>query len=345
MNGNVLKGIMFVGANASGKSNAILAVKFLLDCLFGKNEMNMDSYICMFSGEPVMTLDYAFEIEGTEIRYCITYQRVDKILNEELCVDGVTVFSRNGSVAKVSIQSDVTHTDVPKDSLFLRDIYFNTKFRGNEKLQKWFVFLSNSVYLDLYRRELTQYRDLDLSLKAYMENGGAEKINSFFKEHNFEQSIEFDNQPKGNRISVESAEEMVFFKRKGIDERMPFIFESLGNRNLLYLFPVIFHCISQGGMLILDDFSNVFHNELERLLLRYFMNYAGNGQIIFISHSTNLLSNSILRPDQIYSVDFDHNGSKIKRFSSEKPREAQNLEKMYLGGVFGEIPKYERSFE
>ena len=54
VNGTILKGLMFVGANASGKSNALLAVKFLLDCLFGKNNVYMDSYICMFSKNPIM---------------------------------------------------------------------------------------------------------------------------------------------------------------------------------------------------------------------------------------------------------------------------------------------------
>ena len=45
VSGNVLKGLMFVGANASGKSNSILAIRFLLDCLFGKNEVNMAAYL------------------------------------------------------------------------------------------------------------------------------------------------------------------------------------------------------------------------------------------------------------------------------------------------------------
>lgn len=56
--GNILKGLMFVGANASGKTNAILAIKFLLDCLFGKNEVNVDSYVCLFSEELFMNLKY-----------------------------------------------------------------------------------------------------------------------------------------------------------------------------------------------------------------------------------------------------------------------------------------------
>ena len=134
---------------------------------------------------------------------------------------------------------------------------------------------------------------------------------------------------------------MIFFKRKGIDEPIPFSLESLGNRVLLQLLPSFFHCIQAGGMLLLDEFSSGFHNDLEELLVRYFMKKAENAQLIFVSHSTNLLSNRILRPDQIYSVDFTKEGSVVKRFSSEKPREAQNLEKMYLGGVFNGVPRYE----
>ena len=345
VSGNVLKGLMFVGANASGKSNSILAIRFLLDCLFGKNEVNMAAYRCLFSDNPIMTLKYTFDIEGTEIIYDISYQDIDKNLKEELLVDGVCMFDRDSSVAHVSMKEEILHTDVPKNTLFLRDIYFNTKFRGQEKLQKWFQFLSNSVYLDLYAKNIIQYRDVDLSLKSYMEAGGVDRTNAFFDEHRFEQNIEYDKFSTGIRISIEAPENVIFFKRKGIDEPIPFELESLGNRNLLHLLPAFFHCIEQGGMLLLDEFSSGFHNDLEQLLLRYFMNKTNKAQLIFVSHSTNLLSNSILRPDQIYSVDFDREGSSIKRFSSEKPREAQNLEKMYLGGVFKGVPAYERKFK
>ena len=33
-------------------------------------------------------------------------------------------------------------------------------------------------------------------------------------------------------------------------------------------------------------------------------------------------------------------GSTVKRFSSEQPRSAQNIEKMYVSGVFGGLPNY-----
>lgn len=343
--GKILKGLMFVGANASGKSNSILAIKFLLDCLFGKTDINIDSYMCLFSGNPIMSLEYTFDIDGTEIIYKIKYQGIDKNINEDLYVNGENVFARDGSVATVTITDEINYTDVPKNTLFLRDIYFNTKFRGCETLQKWFIFLSNSVYMDLYSKNAIQYRNIDLSLKSYLEEDGTKNINSFFEEYNFEQTIEYDKKSVGNYSIMESPEKTIFFKRKGIDEPIPFVLESLGNRTLLQLLPAFFHCINQGGMLLLDEFSSGFHNDLEELLIRYFMKKATTAQLIFVSHSTNLLSNSILRPDQLYSVDFGKDGSVIKRFSSEKPREAQNLEKMYLGGVFNGVPKYEHTIK
>lgn len=38
----------------------------------------------------------------------------------------------------------------------------------------------------------------------------------------------------------------------------------------------------------------------------------------------------------------DMQGSQVKRVSEFKPREAQNLEKMYLGGMFEGLPMYEK---
>lgn len=338
---NILKGLMFVGANASGKSNSILAVKFLLDSLLGKNDINFTSYHCLFSPVPATTLKYVFSIDNADVQYEISYQTIDEYIQEKLLIDNVVCFERNGSFAKVNINEQTTHSDVPNNTLFLREIYFNTKFRGNSILQNWFKFLSNSVYIDLYSKKVTTYKDIKLNLKSYLDENGTDTINQFFNEYNFEQNIEYSNISQGNTISIESVDKMIFYKRKGINEPIPFPLESLGNQTLLQILPAFFYCIKNNGILLLDEFSSGFHNDLEELLIRYFMQKSCCSQVLFVSHSTNLLSNRLLRPDQIYSIDFDENGSKIKRFSSEKPREAQNLEKMYLSGVFNGVPKYE----
>lgn len=58
------------------------------------------------------------------------------------------------------------------------------------------------------------------------------------------------------------------------------------------------------------------------------MENAKNSQIFITSHHTNLISNSVFRPDQINLITFLNTlGSNVKRLSQFKPREAQNLEK------------------
>lgn len=341
VNNNILKGLMFIGSNASGKTNSVVAIKFLLDCLFGNNDTSYVPYKCLFNSNPTIKLSYTFEIEKKEIKYDIKLQTLDESIFEDLYIDNTSVFHRDCSYASVNINEHLEYSDVPKKSLFLRSVYFNTKFRGNSTLQKWFEFLSNSVYVDLYERQITTYKDTNLTINSYLETYGTDKINDFFKEFNFGQEIEYGQKVTGKAFSIEATEKTIFYVRDNIGAPIPYQYESLGNKNLIQLLPALFHCINNNGILILDEFSSGFHNDLEELLIKYFMKHSTNSQIIFVSHSTNLLSTSLLRPDQIYSVDFDENGSRIKRFSSEKPREAQNIEKMYLSGIFDGVPKYE----
>lgn len=72
------------------------------------------------------------------------------------------------------------------------------------------------------------------------------------------------------------------------------------------------------------------------------MKKAKYSQLYITSHDTNLISNSVFRPDQIHLITFENaKGSTVKRISVYKPREAQNLEKMYLGGMFEGLPLYD----
>ena len=330
----VLKGCMFIGANASGKSNIVLALKLLLDLLFANTDVSLKNYLCKFSIGDELMLRYCFQIEGKEIEYAVEYDNAKSVTIEKLIVEGEQLLDRIGSGAADTISGKKnTYDNIPDGSLILREIYFNSKFRSNGTLKAWFDFLMNSVYIDLYKQKIFSYKDTDLGTIEFLSRGGAEKINAFFKKYSFGQTIEYDEgAEKSSRIS---------FKRDGINARIPFGLESLGNQNLLSLLPKFFYVIENGGLLILDEFSSGFHNDLEELLIRYFMKNAEKAQLIFVSHSTNLLSNRLLRPDQIYTIDFETDrGSVINRVSNQQPREGQNLEKMYLGGVFDGLPKY-----
>ena len=350
----VLKGCIFVGPNASGKSTIILGVKLLLDFLFLERGLNTGIFPCMFGDNTYFSLSYEFLVQGKKIEYYLEVNTKKNIITEKLWLDDALLLDRMGTSAKsyIAEKNGVSYdeNDVDRDTLFLRTLYFNTKFTSNPVLSEWMDYLKSSIYINIFERKIISYNRSKLSLLYYLNNGGCESINHFFDEHNFEQSIEsieYDHSSEGGnvRFTVDGDDsKYIFFKRRGLNVPIPFVEESLGNRNLLNILPAFLTVAQNGGMLLIDEFSSGFHNELESLLVRYFMEVSNDAQMLFVSHSTNLLSNSILRPDQEYAVDFQgETGSSIRRFSSEQPRSAQNIEKMYVSGVFGGLPNYKEA--
>ena len=345
----VLKGCIFVGANASGKSTIILAVKLLLDFLFSERNLNSGIFICMFGDHPCYSLSYDFLIEKKNIHYSFEVDAGKSMISEKLYVDNKLMLERMGLSAKSYIADEkgvnYDETYVGKDTLFLRTLYFNTKFASSPVLKSWMEYLKKSIYINMFDRKIISYGNTDVSVAQYLDKSGCKSINDFFDEYNFEQNIEYEHSSEGRHVKLvigtDESEKYIFFKRKGIEVPIPFAEESLGNQNLLRILPSFLSVIENDGILLIDEFSSGFHNELENLLVRYFMEKSRFAQMLFVSHSTNLLSNSILRPDQEYSLEFQSDtGSSVKRFSSEQPRSAQNIEKMYVSGVFGGLPEY-----
>ena len=345
----VLKGCIFVGANASGKSTIILGVKLLLDFLFSERNLNSGIFLCMFGDSTRYSLSYEFLIEKKTVKYSFEVDASKNMISEKLWLDDTLMLERMGLSARSYIAEpngvNYDETDVGKDTLFLRTLYFNTKFASNSVLSAWMEYLKNSIYINMFDKRIISYGKAEVSVASYLDKSGCESVNRFFDEYNFEQNIEYDHSSKGGKVRFvvgeDDSEKGIFFKRKGIEVPIPFAEESLGNQNLLSILPAFLNVIQNGGMLLIDEFSSGFHNELENLMVRYFMEKSDRAQMLFVSHSTNLLSNSILRPDQEYSVEFQNeNGSSVKRFSSEQPRSAQNIEKMYVSGVFGGLPEY-----
>ena len=334
----VLKGCIFVGANGSGKSMVIRGIKLILD---------LGSFLCVFGERRQYSVEYEFIIENEVIMYSFEVDTEKELISEKLYLDDKMLLNRMGFFAKsyIADPSGVDYrSEVSKDTLFLRTLYFNTKFAFNPVLSAWIDFLKSSAYINMPERQIIHYGKTDVSVARYFDNDFRESVNRFFDDYGFEQSIVINRDTQDGTpffIGDTDVENMIHVKHRGINLPIPFAQEAVGNQNLLRILPEFLTVIHNGGMLLIDDFSGAFHNDLESLLVRYFMEKSNHSQLLFVSYSTNLLSNSILRPDQEYSVEFrNEEGSSVKRFSSEQPRSAQNIEKMYLSGVFGGLPDY-----
>lgn len=318
--GDVFKAALFIGPNSSGKTSAVSVVFSLIQSLI-YDDYSLAKFSNVFVKKDIK-LFYEFEIESdgelNDIQYWITYN-IDKNIHEErLLLNGEEVFSTT---------SETVH---------LRQFYKNGDYKHNNALSNWIEFIQNSVVLDLYNRnEGTTYKG-KLNPDFRWNQKMVEDVNVFLEEYNFGTTV----------IKPDDKEECAInelsIKNKKFPTAIPFSMGSVGSKTLVYLLPIVLDLTNyEYGMLLLDEYGSGLHNELEELILKYFQKKAVRSQIFLISHSTNLLKNSLLRADQIYAIDMNEDFcSSYERLSDQNPRVSQNLEKMYLGGVFGGLPQY-----
>lgn len=337
----ILKGALFIGPNASGKSNALKGLSFIIKMIKGEG-VSFNRYRCLFSDNPIITIEYEFIFESKKVEYVIEYNIQTNSISENLKIDEITVLKRTGNTGELRIGQSVTTDDqVDSETLFLRTASFNTgRFPQEPTLRKLMDFLQNSYIVDEYNGDAR----VESTITRYAEEFGVEKINKYLTAFKYDFSMEYGSESEGAglKLTLGADNKMVFLKRKGFPFPNVLINESQGNQVFADLLPHLIRVIENAGMLIVDEFGNSFHNKLAEKIISFFMENAKNSQIFITSHHTNLVSNSVFRPDQINLITFlNTSGSNVKRLSQFKPREAQNLEKMYLGGMFEGLPIYE----
>ena len=347
----VLKGALFVGENASGKTKILLAITFLLDLLFKDADPDFMLRKSFYTKKDNFALSYSFSVDDAAIIYSFTCSET-AIVKENLSLNGERLIERLGNTASFTYDGEEKiYSDLSSNLLFLRRLYFDTHFYKNEILNKWYSFLKRSVYINCNTRQIINYdNNVNLGIDEYLKKNSTDKINAFLEKINYGQEIEysdvFENKDRSYRVNTDSNHKMIGFRKQGTDIYIPMILESSGNHTFVNLLPAFLWAVDNECMIILDEFSSGLHNELEECLIKFFFHYSGNSQLFFTSHSTNILNTKLIRPDQVYSVSFvQGKGSVIHRFSEQSPREAQNIEKMYLNGVFDDLPRYIKKFE
>ena len=338
---SILKGAMFIGPNASGKSNALEGISFLIKMIKGEG-VSFENYRCTFAKTLFTTVEYEFDFAGKRVVYKTEYNVQTKSISEDLSIDNVVLLKRNGNVGELRIGETITlDNQLDGNTLFLRTASFNTgRFPQEPVLRQLMDYLLNSYCIDGYNRGA----HWGTNITNYAEENGVEKLNQYLQEFNYDFFIEYgsESQGEGLTISVGLGRKSVFLKRKSFPIPNIFVRESQGNQVFTDMLPHLISVIENPGMLVFDEFGNGLHNKLAERIIKFFMQKAKNSQFFITSHHTNFVSNSVFRPDQIDLVTFQGSeGSKIERISKFKPREAQNLEKMYLGGMFEGLPLYE----
>ncbi|MBI4579593.1 MAG: ATP-binding protein [Planctomycetes bacterium] len=129
--------------------------------------------------------------------------------------------------------------------------------------------------------------------------------------------------------------------------------ESLGTQRFLVMAGFLLSALTEGQTLVLDEFDCSLHPLLARKLIELFQSEdlgKAGGQLIFATHDSTLMDPVLFRRDQIWLVEKNALGGSelcsVHDFdvSSERPTTA-SLQRDYLAGRFGAVPRFGPTFE
>ena len=119
--------------------------------------------------------------------------------------------------------------------------------------------------------------------------------------------------------------------------------ESEGTKRLFSLIGPWIDSLNNGRVLIVDELDTKLHHLLNVFLIKLFNDPTqnkNNAQLIFTTHNTNLLDLDIFRRDQIWFTEKNPSKGSTDLYSliEFRPRKDKNIQKGYLAGRYGAIP-------
>ncbi|WP_062350918.1 AAA family ATPase [Herbidospora yilanensis] len=144
--------------------------------------------------------------------------------------------------------------------------------------------------------------------------------------------------------------ELRLWHRTSDDGEMPLDFlqeESLGTHAWFSFLGPMLTALKQGSILLVDELDSSLHPALAAEVLRVFQDPAANpngAQLIFTTHDATLLGSEVLdRPigrDQVWITTKRRSGeTELYPLTAAKPRKEENLERGYLRGRYGGVPR------
>mgnify|MGYP003082882124 FL=1 len=143
-------------------------------------------------------------------------------------------------------------------------------------------------------------------------------------------------------------ERLVTVHKDGPHEfRLPLEQESDGSIRYLNLLPILYWAGKRqhSGVYLIDELEDSLHPKLTEELIRLFLDASGpdeQRQLIFTTHELHLLRVDLLRRDEIWLVEKNDHRSELTRltdFPSSEIRSGSDLQRMYMSGRLGGVPR------
>jgi AAA15 family ATPase/GTPase len=133
--------------------------------------------------------------------------------------------------------------------------------------------------------------------------------------------------------------------KQGKDIEFALADESDGTRKLFAFAGPLIDTLQHGNVLLIDELHNSLHPKLVLFLLNLLhanSSNPNNAQLVFTTHDTAILNQSILRRDQIWFVEKDQEqASQVFPLTDFHPRkDRENLLVNYMDGRYGALPVF-----
>jgi uncharacterized protein len=358
------------GANASGKSNVIQALSYLLSMMSGAYQQEK-SYLFPTSHHP-FTLDNNSKNQPTkfDIHVCIA----GYIYRYHLELNGSKVIKESLDYLPKTTKRARQLFDREWSSESSKYTWKNGEMFSGAHIQLELNLPQNELYISLIKRlevsivlPLSNFLDFcstyatALPVKArnmadarivnnYTSNTDSEKrrLNAHKMQNAIVQILKkfdtgiIDLEIKPSNLDEEA--EIHVIHQMGTGERVVWEFEeeSFGTQQLFGLAHSIVVELYAGGLLLLDELGTNLHPKITAYIIQLFQNPKTNpkgAQLIFTSHDNTLQRNQLLRRDQIWFTEKKPNQSTdLYSLSDFKVRNDLAIDKAYLDGRFGAVP-------
>lgn len=369
----VLKSAGIYGANASGKSNVLLAFKALQYLIEESGSWKDGDPIKCYEpfqlSEKTKTQPVRFEVEfftpdGMRYIYKIGFTQ-QRIVEENLSFH---------PSAKVALVFDRTESDT-WETIKLGGLYKG----GKKKLP----FFDNNAYLskagdsadapELIRNVYNYFRNevirlglnenvslydwaddkaifdkvsallacIDAGISGVVVKDNDNDLNTVKFPEGMPQKIKESllKRMKRSYLFVHQADDL------NVTEQFDFEEESDGTKRFFRLAPLIIDALSTGGVLIIDELEHSMHPFMAEMIIRLFNDpevNQGNAQLIFSTHNISLMSPERFRRDQIWLTEKTKGATtlfSLEDFDKKKVKPQSPFNRWYLEGRFGAVPK------
>lgn len=357
------------GANASGKSNIIAALRFMADYvvhsfgyggdskktetlhqspfLFDNSSKNAESsfevYFIMEEDGKTYTYNYGFTLNQDGV--------AEEWLNAKAktASEAKTIFYREGGnldLPGLPVKSrENIRVSLEKEALIV-SLGAKLKIDKLKTIRDWFYYMDFADFGDpveniFLSTSLPNGFDKDEHIQA--------KVVSYLSTFDpsiigFEVEPVKDSDKLPRRFSVDA----VHRTSEGGKVTIPLQQESNGTLKMFALYPYLQNALQNGSVLVVDELNSRLHPLLVRNFMLTFLNPEINknhAQLIFTTHDAWQLSNHLLRRDEIWFTEKDANGAStlysLADFTDEDMAKIcgdENYEKNYLLGKYGAIP-------